>query len=394
MLKLDQLRAETSACARKNHLNNAGAALVPDIVNHAIVNYLTLEAQLGGYEAADQQATEIAGFQDALAKLLNTRAENIAWATSATDAYARALSAIPWKAGDCILTTENDYASNQIAFLSLQKRFGVKLLRARDSRQGGVDLADFERLARQHVPKLVAVTHVPTNSGLVQPVEAIGQICKGLDSWCLVDACQSAGQLQLDLQKISCDFLSATMRKYMRGPRGMGFLFVSDRVLEAGLELLLPDMHGSTWTAPDTYTTASGARRFEYWEMSPALILGSRTAVEYALNIGMDQIEGRVRKLAELTRNLLTTETGARVLDMGIDRCGIVTAYHPNWDQRAILEYLWKRNINVRTAPGNVAQIDFPRKGVEWALRVSPHYYNTEEEIKEAVAAIRAYTEA
>lgn len=388
MRNLEKLRADTPGCAHRIHLNNAGSALPPAPVLQAMQKHLELEARIGGYEAADQAAADIAGFYDAVARLLNTRSRNIAFAASATDAYARALSAVDWQAGDVILSTENDYVSNQIAFLSLQKRFQIQLLRARDQPEGGVDVADMERLIRERRPRLVAVTHVPTNSGLVQPVEEIGRICRAAGVWYLVDACQSAGQMPLDVERINCDFLSATMRKFLRGPRGAGFLFASDRVLDGGLELLLPDMRSATWTGPDTYDPAPDARRFEYWEMPPALTLGSKVAIEYALGIGLDKIESRVRRLADLTRRLLATLPGVRVLDQGRTLCGIVTAHCPRWDSKALMERMAQHGINVRTSPLYVAQIDFPRKGVEWALRISPHYYNTEEEIERAVRAI------
>lgn len=391
MPTLHTLRSETPGCAHRNHLNNAGAALPPGRVLQVMQEQLDLEARIGGYEAADQATEQLAGFYQAMARLLNTDSGNIACATSATDAYARALSAIPWQPGDVILTTENDYVSNQIAFLSLKKRFQIKLLRAKDSDAGGVDLDDMAYLIRQHNPVLVAVTHVPTNSGLVQPVEAIGALCRANDCWYLVDACQSAGQLALDVQKIGCDFLSGTFRKFLRGPRGAGFLFVSDRVLKAGLEMLLPDMRSGHWKSPDTYEPAADARRFEYWEMSAALILGSKAAAEYALQTGMDWIEQRVRSLAEQARQELSALSGVRVLDQGTDLCGIVTAYCPEWEPRKIMAYLWDRQINARITPNYVARIDFSRKGIQWALRISPHYYNTEAEISAAVAALRDY---
>ena len=389
MLDLEKLRADTPGCAHRIHLNNAGSALPPAPVLEAIQKHLELEARTGGYEAADQAAADIADFYNVVARLLNTRPRNIAFAASATDAYARALSAIPWQAGDVILTTENDYVSNQIAFLALQKRFQIRLLRARDLPEGGVDVADMERLIREHHPKLVAVTHVPTNSGLVQPAEAIGRICRAAGILYLVDACQSAGQLALDVERIGCDFLSATMRKFLRGPRGAGFLYASDRVLDAGFELLLPDMRSATWTGPDTYAPAPDARRFEYWEMPPALILGSKAAIEYALRVGMDKIEPRVRRLADFTRQLLAALPGVRVLDHGHDLCSIVTAHCPAWNDKAMMEWMAQHGINVRTSPLYVAQIDFPRKGVEWALRISPHYYNTEDEIEGAIDVLR-----
>lgn len=391
MPDISVLRADTPGIVKNPkliHLNNAGAALPPAPVLRAMHEHLDLEAHIGGYEAADRKAAEIEGFYTAIARLLNAKPRNIAFATSATDAYARILSAIPFRPGDAILTTENDYVSNQIAFLALQKRFGIKLLRARDTAEGGVDVADFEILLKKHRPVLAAVTHVPTNSGLVQPVAEIGKICREHGVWYLVDACQSAGQMALDVEKIGCDFLSATMRKFMRGPRGAGFLFASDRALDAGLELLLPDMRSADWTAADEYVANPTARRFEYWEMPPALVLGSKAAAEYALSVGMDWIENRVKMLADLTRKKLAELPGVQVLDKGAELCGIVTAHANHWDSKMLLEKLWAENINCRVSSLTSAQIDFPRKGVTWALRVSPHYFNTEEDVERMVGVI------
>lgn len=386
---IDQLRADTPGADHLIHLNNAGASLQPKSVLDAVRRHLDLEATLGGYEAADAMAAEIAGFYTSIAQLLHTNARNIAFAASATDAYARALSAIPWKAGDVILSTENDYASNQIAFLSLQKRLGVRLLRARDLDTGGVDLEDLEKLMRKHQPVLVAVTHIPTNSGLVQPVEAIGKLCREMGCWYLVDACQSAGQMDLDVEKIGCDFLTATFRKYLRGPRGTGFLFASDRVLDAGLELLLPDMRSAEWIGADAYRSAASARRFEYWEMPIALLLGSKAAADYALETGLDFAQNRIQELATLTRTLLANLPGVQVLDQGTQLCGIVTAHASHWESGALMGKFKQADINVRVSPRVAAQIDFERKGVDWALRISPHYYNTEEEIRQFIDVLK-----
>ncbi len=386
---IEQLRADTPACANLIHLNNAGASLPPQIVLQTMLDYLQLEADMGGYEAADFKATEIAGFYAAVAKLLGAQPRNIAFAGSATDAYARALSAIPFQSGDVILTTENDYVSNQITFLALEKHRNINVVRARDTAVGGVDVDDFERLVKRLQPKLAAVTHVPTNSGLVQPVEAIGKICRENDTWYLVDACQSAGQLPLDVEQIGCDFLSATMRKFLRGPRGAGFLYASDRVLEAGLEMPFPDMRSADWTGINTYTTAVDAKRFEYWEMAPALVLGSKVAIEYALQIGLSEIETRVKALADFTRQQLREIPGVQVLDQGEQLCGIVTAHSTVWDSKTLLQKLSAQGINCRISSLHVAQIDFSRKGVDWALRISPHYYNTETEILQTIKVLQ-----
>ena len=270
---------------------------------------------------------------------------------------------------------------------------GIQLVRAADLATGGVDPDDFERLVKKHRPKLVAVTHVPTNSGLVQPVEALGSISRAHKVWYLVDACQSAGQMPLDVEAIGCDFLTATFRKYLRGPRGAGFLFASDRVLDAGLELLLPDMRSADWVDANEYSTQTTARRFEYWEMSSALMLGSKVAVDYALSVGLENIYQEVCRLAAFTRIGLAELPGVEVLDQGSELCGIVTAHASHWEPKALMDRLHQAGINARISPGVAARIDFSRKGVEWALRISPHAYNTDAALEKLLEVLKTYTD-
>src|SRR5207253_4016802 len=249
----EQLRADTAGCAERIHFNNAGAGLMPRPVMAAMLEHLRLEEQTGGYEAADARADAVADFYEAVAELLGCRAENVAFAANATEAFSRSLSSVPFERGDVILTTLDDYISNQIAFMSLHKRFGVDFVHAPNLPEGGVDVDAMDRLMRERRPRLVAATHIPTNSGLVQPVAEIGRHCRELDLLYLVDACQSVGQYVVDVHELGCDFLSATCRKFLRGPRGSGFLYVSDRALAAGYEPLFIDMRGGRWIGPERY---------------------------------------------------------------------------------------------------------------------------------------------
>ncbi|MEZ4962526.1 MAG: aminotransferase class V-fold PLP-dependent enzyme [Saprospiraceae bacterium] len=387
---VERFRQETPGCGLHTHLNNAGASLPPGQVLAAMQNYLRQESLDGGYETAAAHAPAIAGFYASLARLLNAQPRNIAWAANATDAFSKALSSIPFEPGDLLLTTDDDYVSNQIAFLFLQKRWKVKVLRAAKLPGGGVDPQSMQEMMDTYRPKLVAVTQVPTNSGLVQDVESIGQSCRERGIWYLVDACQSAGQMPLDVARINCDFLSATLRKWLRGPRGAGFLYVSDRVLEAGLEPIFPDLGGATWTETDYYQPKPDASRFEYWEKPYALLLGARAAVEYALAIGLGNIEQQVQALAHYARQRLSESANMRVLDQGRHLCGIVTAHHPGMDPAWLKAALATAGINAGIAQPFNALIDFREKGVEWALRISPHYYNTKAEIDRLVEVLKS----
>jgi len=385
--ELTRLRAETPGCVERVHLNNAGAGLMPAPVLRAITGHLELESRIGGYEAADARE---AGIEDAyapVASLLGCAPRNVAMVENATVAFQQALSAIPFERSDVILTSVNDYISNQLMFLSLAKRFGIEIVRAPEAAEGGIDVDAAARLIRERRPRLVSLTHVPTNSGLVQPVAAVGRICREHGIWYLVDACQSAGQLPLDVNAIGCDFLSATSRKFLRGPRGAGFLYASDRALAAGLEPLFPDMRGARWKEADGYEAAPTARRFENWEFAYALVLGTGAAARYALEIGIDRIAERSTALAAQLRELLAA-AGLPVLDRGVQRCAIVTVAIPGHDAESFVTELQRRGINANISRREYAVIDFAQKGVDWALRLSPHYYNTEDELRRAVAAI------
>ncbi len=388
-MNIPSLRADTPGCAERIHLNNAGSALMPEPVIRTIQDFITLESKIGGYEAEAAQESAIDGAYQAVAQLLGARRENIAFTENATASYIQALSSVPFERGDVILTTRNDYASNQIQFLSLQMRLGVQVVRAPDSLAGGVDVQAMAELIRRYHPRLVCVTHVPTNSGLVQDVRAIGAVCREEDVLYLVDACQSVGQMPLDVQALGCDFLTASSRKFLRGPRGAGFLYVSDRVLQQGLEPLYIDMRGADWIAEDKYRVSAGARRFENWEFPWALVLATGEAARYALTIGLKPIQARVYELAGGLRKAFAATDGVKVLDQGTERCGIVSLSIARWNPGELMTALRKQRINTTAQRRTSAVLDYDDKGASASLRVSPHYYNTEEECEQVVSAIR-----
>ncbi len=383
-------RADTPGCTGRVHLNNAGAALVPRPVADAVARHLALESTLGGYEASEAMAGAVAETYGALARLVGAAPRNIALAQSNTIAFTQALSAFDLASGDVILTTRNDYASNQITYLSLARRRGVQIVRADDLPEGGVDPDSMRAHLRRRRPALVAVTWVPTNSGLVQDVAAVGAACEEAGVPYLVDACQAVGQMPVDVGRLRCDYLTATGRKFLRGPRGIGFLYASDRALASGAHPLMVDMHGATWTDPDAFQVEPDARRFETWEIACAAVLGLGTAARYALDVGLEAARDRARALAAETRLRLREVPGARVLDRGPELCAIVTVALEGLDTNAVKLELRRRGINTSATTRAAAVIDMDRKGAPSAVRISPHYYNTEEEIARAVEELAA----
>jgi len=384
--RVDQWRADTPGCANVIHLNNAGSALMPQPVISAIVEHLHREAAFGGYESADDAADAVNDAYANVARLIGAQARNVAIVENATVAFFQALSAFDLQPGDIIVTTRNDYISNQLAYLSLVKRRGIEIRRAADLQSGGVDPQSVRELLRDPKVRLLAVTWVPTNSGLIQPVEALGEIAAEARVPYLVDACQAVGQLPVDVSRLRCDFLSATARKFLRGPRGIGFLYVSDRALQRGDSPLYIDMRGAQWITADAYELAPDARRFENWEFAYALIFGLGAAARYALDAGIEECSRRALMLAANLRAKLSEF--CRVLDRGEKLAAIVTA-DAGRNAADVVSFLRQRGINTSATFRQWAILDMDEKRVESALRISPHYYNTEKELNALVDALR-----
>jgi selenocysteine lyase/cysteine desulfurase len=386
---LQQWRGDTPGCADHIHLNNAGAGLMPRSVLEAIVGHLSREARFGAYESADDAAAAVDDAYAAVAKLLGAQPRNIAVVENSTVAFFQALSAFDFKPGDVIVTTCNDYISNQLAYLSLAQRRGVEVKRGADLPSGGVDPQSVKELLRDPRARLLAVTWVPTNSGLMQPVKALGEIAESVGVPYLIDACQAVGEIPIDVIRTRCDFLSATARKFLRGPRGIGFLYVSDRALQRGDFPLYIDMRGADWLASDKFQPVPDARRFENWEFAYSLVLGLGEAARYALGVGVERAGQRARQLAASLRSKLSDLAGVRVLDRGSELAAIVTAEVAGWDARELSLLLRRRGITSSASLRAYAVIDMDEKRAATALRLSPHYYNSESEIDAAVEAIR-----
>lgn len=393
--EIESFRNETLGCRSVIHLNNAGAALMPDVVIKAQVDHIMLEAVKGGYEASALKADTIKEFYEQAALLLNCTPSNIAFTSSATDSYSRALSSIPFKVGDVILTDNDGFVSNQIQFLSLQRRLGVKIVHVKNAEKGGIDLYDLQQKLRHLRPKLLAITYIPTNSGLMQPVDDIAKIYRdylkntGYKTWYILDACQAVGQMKLDVQKLHCDFLSFTGRKFLRGPRGTGVLYISDDTLIAGLEPMFIDMRGAEWTGRGSYKQQPDAKRFEDWEFAYSTVVGTMEAIKYCRNIGEDRIWQQVKLLSDLMRKELAEMDNVKVFDRGSMQGGLVTFNIKDSNPDHIVSELAKRKINVVASYRAYGVIDFDEKGVKWVVRASPHYYNTLDEIEYFIAALK-----
>ncbi|HEY5003055.1 MAG TPA: aminotransferase class V-fold PLP-dependent enzyme, partial [Ktedonobacteraceae bacterium] len=359
---LQRARQDTPGSAHILHFNNAGSSLMPQPVLDATIKHLQLEAQIGGYEAFDKANDAIEHVYDAAAALIGCSRDEIAVLENATRAWDMAFYSLPFQAGDRILTSMTEYASNYIAFLQIARKTGVTIEAIPNDEHGQVSVEALRQMIDEHV-KLIAVTHVPTSGGLVNPIAAIGKVAREAGILYLVDACQSVGQMPIDVNTIGCDMLSTTGRKYLRGPRGTGFLYVRRAVLER-LEPPFLDMHAATWVARDRYEMRSDARRFENWEANFAGKIGLGVAIDYAMQWGLDTIWRRVKTLAYQLRTQLSPLPGVIVRDRGVIQCGIVTFTVEGLEPEEIKKKLAAQNINVAVSVIESTRLDMEARGL------------------------------
>ena len=376
---IDKARRDTPGCEHVIHFNNAGASLMPYPVRNTVVGHINREMMIGGYEAATEALDRMKAVYESIAQLINASADEIALMTSASHAWVQAFYGIPFQAGDKILTARAEYGANFIAFLQVAQRHGVEIEVIPNDEYGQLSVSDLENAIDERV-KLIAVTHVPTNGGLINPAEAIGKIANENNILYLLDACQSVGQMPVDVESIGCNMLSVTGRKYLRAPRGTGFLYVKRDVIPQ-LEPPTLDLHSAEWTSEQGYELRMDGRRFEKWESSIANRLGLGAAVDYALEWGVDVTWQRVQSLGDELRQKLAQIPNVTIFDLGVEQCGIVSFGVEGHDEQEVKSHLDEHHMNVTISGRTSTLLDMDARGLENVVRASVHYYNTSDEI-------------
>lgn len=378
--EIQQLRAETKGTSVIKHFNNAGASLPPDVVVETIVDYLKEEAIYGGYETEYKYREELENTYTLIAKLINADKDEVAIVENASTAWGLAFNGITFEKGDVIITSEMEYVTNLMGLLNAKKSYGIEIKVIPNDKHGNFSLSALQGAISEKT-KLIAVTHIPSTSGSMIPIIEIGRIARKHQILYLVDACQSVGQIPTDVKEIDCDILAVTGRKYLRAPRGTGFLYVR-KELQDHLKLTLMDSHAAEWVSETDFKIREDARRFELYEKNRALTLGLGKAVEYALNIGVDRIWHRTQSLADLMRLKLENIDGITVHDRGERKCGIVTFSVKGVDSAVVKSELAANRINVSIGKPISTLIYMNKNQLGSVVRASVHYYNTEEEIK------------
>jgi cysteine desulfurase/selenocysteine lyase len=377
-IDVESVREDTPGCRDRIHFNNAGASLMPRPVVEVVIDHLRLEERVGGYEAAELERERVDGVYESAARLIGCLPDEIALLENATRSWDAVFYALPFAPGDRIVTGRAEYCSNYMAYLQIARATGAEIVVIGDDEHGQIDLAELADRIDERV-RLISLSHVPTSGGLVNPAAGVGAIAREAGVPFLLDATQSVGQLPIDVQVIGCDFLATTGRKFLRGPRGTGFLYVSREKIE-DLAPAVVEVGSASWTASDRYTLKPSAKRFETWEVSYALRLGLGRAIDYALELGIDEIWRRVEGLGHELRDALG-QIGVFVRDLGETKCGIVSLNAPGVDSEQLRDRLRAHAINVDVSTVEDTRLDFEARGLPPLVRASLHYFNTSDEI-------------
>jgi selenocysteine lyase/cysteine desulfurase len=373
-------RRDTPGVTHCTHFNNAGAALMPRVVYQAVTDHLRRECEIGGYEAAAEQADRLDRVYDSVANLVGAHRDEIAITENATVAWQRAFYAMDFRPGDRILTASAEFAANYIAFLQVAKRTGASVEVIPNDDMGALDPAALERMIDDKVG-LIAITWIATNGGLVNPAAEIGKIARAYGIPYLLDACQAVGQMPIDVGTLGCDMLTATGRKFLRAPRGTGFLYIRKALLERTEPAML-DLFGAKVVELGSYELRPDARRFETWETNYSTRLGLGAAIDYALAIGLKAIEKRCRFLTSRLRDRLADVPGLTLHDLGSHKSAILTFSVAGTDAETIMRCLRSKAIHVSVSPPSSTPIDAAARHLPPVVRASPHYFNTEEEVE------------
>ena len=387
-MNIQKIRKDTPGTNHIKHFNSAGCSLATQSQIDIITNYLQEEAIVGGYLMQAKHQNEINQFYQRAAQLINAKPDEIAITGNASEAFNHVLYGIPFEKGEVIITSEIEYSNNFVNYINLKNTKGIEIEMIRNLPNGDFDLEALEKAIHPKV-KLIAITHVPTSSGVVAPVKAIGEIAKAHNILYLVDSCQSIGQLPFDVEEIGCDFASATGRKYLRGPRGLGFLYVRNSALSQLVPKSLDNVTAH-WKLDEKVDLDIKTKMFEHWEKSYAMVLGFSEAIRYLLDLGIENTWNRIVELSTYAREQLNSIPEVTVHDPGTNKCGIVTFNKKDIDPLTVQKYLMEKKINTSATLTFSSMTDLHHRGLEnGAVRASIHYFNTREEIDALVEAIK-----
>lgn len=386
---IEALRAQTPGTQTTVHFNHAGASLPSAATLQAIQAHLQREATQGPMEAgvASRELTEKA--RALAARLLNADPAEVALTGGNSPGWGAAFAALePWLPGDRILVGRHEWGGNLAVMRLKAQRAGATLETIPSDDSGCVDAQALEAMLDERV-RLIALTWLPANGGLINPAAAVGSVARRHGIPYFVDAAQAVGQLPVDVAQIGCDVLSGAGRKALRGPRGTGLLYVRRGFLDQ-LTPAFVDTHSAPLGADGEPVLRPDAARLESAEASLALRCGLANALQEALDIGLPAIRARIDATAESLRTELAAIPGITVLDQGRERSGLVSFNVAGQDAVSVQRAMAAQGVTVGSNGVPYTPLDMQVRGLTQIARASVSYLTNDAEIDRLLQALRA----
>ncbi len=372
--EIERWRSEFSLPAYVVYLNHASVSPLPFRVISAVDRALR-EAAAGSDRIWEERLAACDRVRASAARLLGARhPHEVAFVPNTSTGLSFIAEGLVWEDGDNVVTAESEFPANIYPWLGLADR-GVDVRRVPEV-EGQVRVEAIER-AMSSRTRVVALSWVQYSTGYRVDLAAIARLCWSRDALLVVDAVQGLGALPLSVSDAGVDVCVSGAHKWLLGGEGIGLLYVSDRVLDQIRPairgwLSVNEPFGPVVDPPDY---VAGAARFECGTSNVAGTYGLGAAIDWLLEVGPHRIGKRVLSLA-------------RRADLGLDRLGfervveripgtesgIVSAEHPDRSASDLCAELAKRDIEVAHRQGR--------------LRISAHFYNTEDEIDACMAAL------
>lgn len=389
-IDVDAERAITPGSTTRHHFNSAGAALQTSQTVDAVVAHLRLEESEGGYEAATRNKPLTEAAYAHAATLLGATPDEIALFDSATTGMRQVLDALRFTTGQKVIVSRSTYVSQALQLLSLRAERAIDLVVLPNSEDGSLDLTALEVQLASSTDAVICVAHIPTSSGLVEPVEAVGALAKQYGALFVLDATQSVGQVVVDVAAIGCDVLVTTGRKFLRAPRGTGLAFVSAALIER-IDPWAPDVRASSWTSENDWSSAPIARKLESWEHAVAARVGLATALEQAIGRGMGPTAAYLGALSADLRSRLSGIDGVELADPPAATSAIITFRLPGVPDAEVIAFLKTRDIHTISIPAAHAQWDLGSRGIQSVIRASVHVYNNTADLDALTNAVSEF---
>jgi cysteine desulfurase / selenocysteine lyase len=367
------------------YFNHAGASLMSPAVLDTVVTHLQLESRIGGYAAAMQQQPALDQVYARAAQLLNCDTDEVALTDSHSRGWRDVLSCLHFSQGDRILVARSEWGGNYAALAHMAQRSGASVDIIPSTATGEVCLDALAHMIDERV-RLVSLTWLPANGGLIQPAAKVGALTRAAGIPFFLDAAQAVGQMPVDVRALECDVLTTPGRKWLRGPRGTGLLYVRRAFLSA----LTPPIvdHFTAPFAQGRYTLRQDARRFETSETGIAARLGLGQALEEALTQGLENIQHRVFAKSHAIRQALAHIPNVQLRDIGVAQSGLVSFTFDHCNAKLAQARLNAQGVEVALNGLAFTPLDLQARGLTDILRASAHTTTTDADIDRLIHAV------